>query len=63
MPLIVWIVRNTLASSAARAGVLLQRDEVAVELVEVLMTLDQELADDLVQAIHGIHARLRLFAS
>src|SRR6185312_16374746 len=37
----------------ARVGLLLEGDEVRVQLVEVLMTLDQELLDDVVQSVHS----------
>ena len=37
----------------AGVGVLLEGDQVGVELVEVLVTLDQELLDDVVQTVHG----------
>jgi restriction endonuclease Mrr len=40
----------------ARAGLTLQRDQVAVELIEVLVTLDEEFFDDLVVRI--AHARI-----
>jgi len=35
----------------ARVGLLLQRDEVAVELVQILVTLHEELLDDLVHSL------------
>ena len=37
----------------AGVGVLLEGDQVGVQLVEVLVTLDQELLDDVVQTVHG----------
>ena len=36
----------------ARVGLLLEGDQVGVQLVEVLVTLDQELLDDVVQTVH-----------
>ena len=53
MPLMVWIVRKMLRQPLAGVRVLLERDQVPVELVEVLVTLDEELLDDLVQTVHG----------
>jgi hypothetical protein len=38
----------------AGARVLLQRDEVPVDLVQVLMALHEELADDLTKVFHGL---------
>ncbi len=40
------------AQQLARAGGALERDQVRVELVEVLVTLHQELVDDVVQILH-----------
>ena len=37
----------------AGVGVLLEGDQVGVQLVEVLVTLDQELLDDVVQTVHA----------
>jgi hypothetical protein len=37
----------------AGVGLLLEGDQVGVQLVEVLMTLDEELLDDVVQTVHG----------
>ena len=52
VPLIVWIVRKMLDSRSREFGLLLQRDQVGVQLVEVLVALDQELLDDVVQTVH-----------
>ena len=52
MPLMVWIVRKTLPSSGPAVRLLLQCNEVLVELVQVLVTLDEELMDDLVHLVH-----------
>ena len=41
------------AQQPAVARRALERDEVAVELVEVLVTLDEELADDVVDVLHA----------
>ncbi|MGY4643734.1 hypothetical protein ACVW07_001567 [Cellulomonas sp. URHB0016] len=41
------------AQQVPGARSLLQRHEVAVQLVEVLMALDQELTDDLVDVLHA----------
>jgi hypothetical protein len=40
------------AQQLSRAGLALERDQVAVELVQVLVALHEELLDDLVDLIH-----------
>ena len=57
VPLMVWIVRKMLASRSRESGLVLQRDEVPVELVEVLVALHQELLDDLVRVVHVLLLR------
>ena len=52
VPLIVWIVRKMLASRCGLRGSALERNEILVELIEVLFALDQELLHKLFVAAH-----------
>ena len=55
VPLIVWIVRKMLPSRSRESGLALELDQVAVELVEVLVALHEELLDDLVETFKVLH--------
>ena len=57
VPLIVWIVRKMLSSRLRVVRMLLERDQVPVQLVKVLVAFLEELADKLFVFAHGAPRR------
>ena len=53
VPLIVWIVRKMREISSRDVRLLLEVDEIPVHLVQVLVALHEEFADDLTKIFHG----------